>query len=345
MPLSPFVSILRACCGSSSRFPPQQIKTLLHSFVAPSLLLQAETPVSPLEALLESLSAIAQPATFEATLVFLDESILRCIRTPFKYIDDYAELVLNISGPQRQGQGTAAVSPLVMTIVEQFKFFIESDAPRGVKLGFSTWLARFMESCAILGENGHALAALCNRLVELCGYDKASKGVFKSLKQDLEGGGGFQLVNRESPEPTPKRYGGIISGEKRSRDLFRSLRRLDTQAIENLLRLYRDVGAEVSLLDIVVICRAVGSILDGSTINEGDACAAISKLLGLLKALFERIPRGDGLRGRAKAMLAHDSIWIESFLHVPVDPGRVPRYIIFSTGNCPLCLLDESKAC
>ncbi|KAG0642181.1 ribosome 60S biogenesis N-terminal-domain-containing protein [Tuber brumale] len=257
MPFSPFVSILRVCCGSSSSFPLQQIKTLLHSFVAPSLLLQAETPVSPLEALLESLSAIAQPATFEAALVFLDESISRCIRTPFKYVDDYAELVPNVSGSQRQEQGTAAVSPLVMTIVEQFKFFIESNAPHEVKLGFSTWLARFMESCAILGENGHVLAALCNRLVELCGHDKASKGVFKSLRQDLEGGEGFQLVNRGSPEPTPKRDGeGIISGKKRSRDLFRSLRRLDIEAIEDLLRLYRDVGAEVSLLDIVVIFKA-----------------------------------------------------------------------------------------
>ncbi|RPB06083.1 hypothetical protein L873DRAFT_21321 [Choiromyces venosus 120613-1] len=177
MPFSPFVSILKVCCGPNSSFPLQQIKTLLHSFVAPSLLFQAVTSVSPLEALLESLSAISQPATFEAVLLFLDESISRCIRTPFKYIDDYAELVVDISKSQRQeeGQGTAAVSPLVMTIAEQFKFFIESDAVPEVKLGVSSWLARFMESCAILGEDGHVLAALCNRLVELCGHDKASK--------------------------------------------------------------------------------------------------------------------------------------------------------------------------
>lgn len=200
------MSVLRVCCGLNSNLPLRQIKTLLHSFVAPSLLFQAETSVSPLEALLESLSVIAQPATSEAALVFLDESISRCIRTPFKYIDDYAEL-LNIlkSRKKGQGQGIAAVSPLVMTIVEQFKFFAESNAPREVKQGVSAWLARFMGSCATLGENGHVLAALCNRLVKLCEYDKTSEGIFKLLKEDLEGEGRFQLVGRRSHEPTPKR--------------------------------------------------------------------------------------------------------------------------------------------
>ena len=339
MSFSPFVSVLRVCCGPNSNFPLRQIKTLLHSFVAPSLLFQAETSVSPLEALLESLSVITQPATSEAALIFLDESISRCIRTPFKYIDDYAELVLNILKSRKQGQlqGAAAVSPLVITIVEQFKFFAESNAPREVKLGVSAWLARFMGSCAILGENGHVLAALCNRLVKLCGYDKTAEDIFKLLKQDLEGKGRFQLVSRRSHESTSKRdRGGAILGGEHSRDLFRGLRRLDTEVIESLLCSYQDVGAEVSLFDIAVICKAVGGILDGSTISEDDACAFISKLLGLLKALFERIPRGDELRDRSKAMLAQDSFWVRSFLRVLVDPGRVSRYITFSTGNCPL---------
>lgn len=201
------MSVLKVCCEPNSRFPLQQIKTLLHSFVAPSLLFQAETSVSPLEALLESLSVIAQPATSEAALELLDESISRCIRTPFKYIDDYAELVMNTLKSRKQGQGhdIAAVSPLVMTIVEQFKFFVESNAPHEVKLGVSAWLARFMGSCAILGENGHVLAALCNRLVKLCGYDKTSEGIFKLLKQDLEGEGESQLVGRRSHESMSKR--------------------------------------------------------------------------------------------------------------------------------------------
>ena len=228
------MSVLKVCCEPNSRFPLRQIKTLLHSFVAPSLLFQAETSVSPLEALLESLSVIAQPATSEAALVLLDESISRCIRTPFKYIDDYAELVMNIlkSRKQGQGQGIAAVSPLVMTIIEQFKFFAESNAPHEVKLGVSAWLAKFMKSCAILGENGHVLAALCNRLVKLCGYDKTSEGIFKLLKQDLEGEGGSQPVGRRPHESMPKRDKeriNIIQDNRRNNltvktvDLFDSL--------------------------------------------------------------------------------------------------------------------------
>ncbi|CUS10634.1 unnamed protein product [Tuber aestivum] len=334
MPFSPFASILRACCGPNSNFPLHQIKTLLHSFVAPSLLFQAETLVSPLEALLESLTVIAQPATFEAALVFLDESVSRCIHAPFKYIDDCAELVLNISESQGRGQGTAAVSPLVVTTTEQFRFFIESNAPHKVKLGVSTWLARLMESCAILGENRYVLAALCNRLVKLCGCDKASKAVFKLLKQGLHGKGEFQLMNSRSHESTSIRDsgGGIDSGEKHSRDLFRGLRTLDTGIIENLLHLYRYGGHDVSLFDIMIICKAVGGILGGGAINENDACASISNLQGLLKALFKRIPGGDELRDRSVAMLVHDSVWVESFLRVLVDPGKLQRYIIFSTG-------------
>ena len=93
---SPFVAILKLCCLSPKNAPNQQIRALLHSFAAASYLFQAETAASPLDALLESLSTVKGRQNLEPILSFLDEAVARCVRGPFKYLDDYAEAAAEV---------------------------------------------------------------------------------------------------------------------------------------------------------------------------------------------------------------------------------------------------------
>lgn len=333
MPFSPFVFILKVCCGSAPSFPLQQIKTLLHSFVAPSLLFQTETLASTLEALLESLSAITERAVSEAVLQFLDESISRCIRTPFKYIDDYAELALGGSRTNDSKQGIAAVSPLVMTIAEQLKFFMESKWKHSpsVKHGVLSWLARFLESCAILQEDGYVLTVLCDRLASLCGDDRASKDIFKLLKHNLESTETLELDRAAAPQ-AKRNIGGVEW--KSPRNIFSGLRKLDVGALEDALGFARDRGSEVSLFDIAIVQQAVAGVLVSRRFGEADACGAILKLVDLLKAILLRMKLGGGeVWISAKVMMARDRRWVTAFLHIPPDIAVLPRYVSFSKGT------------
>lgn len=331
MPFSPFVSILKVYCRPTSRFPLRQIRTLLHSFVAPSLLFQTETSAPPLEAFLESLSSVQDKATSDAIFLFLDESVARCIRTPFKYIDDYAELASKISKAKQLPRDLPAVSPLTMTVVEQWNFFMQSKHTSSVKHAGSNWLVRFLESSAILGENEYVLAALCERLVAICdesGYG-TEKAIFKGLKRQLGGGRSLKLKNHDKDIED-----GSSCRLKLPRDLFDGLEQIDVDSVESVTKFIREKEIEVSLFDIAIGRKAIIRVLGSRKISCEDSCSALSKLMELLETILVRLgEEASGIWEEAKKMLVDDSQLVRSFLDIPEKEDDFPRYAYFSTSK------------
>lgn len=333
MPFSPFVSILKVYCGPKSNLPLRQIRTLLHSFVAPSYLFQTETSASPLEALIESLSSLLDQSIIDAVLSFLDETIARCIRSPFKYIDDYAELALDTAKTKHLSENLPAVSPFTMTVVEQWKFFMQSKHPSNIKFAASNWLARFLESSAILGENVYILAVLCERLAAICDESehRAGKTVFKRLRRQLKGENPLELKDDDGDDvymeddsnTRPKWPRGLLDG----------LGRLDINKVESVTNSIREKEIEVSLFDISVAQKAILGVLESQKINCEDSCSALSKLMKLHETILARLKEEGETSAtwkEARNMLVNNGGLIRSFLGVPQEENDFPKYAYFS---------------
>lgn len=336
MPFSPFITILKVYCRPTSRLPLRQIRTLLHSFVAPSLLFQTETSASPLEVFLESLSSIQDKSTSDAIFSFLDESVARCIRTSFKYIDDYAELVFEISKAKQLPRRLPAVSPFTMTVVEQWKFFMQSKHTPSVKHAGSNWLARFLESSAILGENEYVLAALCERLVAICDESRhgTEKTIFKGLKRQL--GGGRSLKLKKYDKDAIDIADSSSCQLKLPRDLFNGLGQINIDGVESLTKLVGEKEIEVSLFDIAIGQRAILGVLGSRKISCEDSCSALSKLMELLETVLVRLgEEPSGIWEEAKKMLVNNSELVKSFLDIPETEDDFPRYAYFSKSKRP----------
>lgn len=271
-------------------------------------------------------------STIDVIFSFLDESVARCIRTPFKYIDAYTGLASEISNTMQLPRNIPAVSPLTMTVVEQWKFFMQSKHTPSVKRSGSNWLARFLESSAILGENEYVLAALCERLVTNCDESGhgAAKSVFKGLKRQLGGGRPLKLKN---PDKDAMEMEDDSSPRlKLPRDLFNGPGQIDTDSVESITKSIRDKEIEVSLFDIAVGQKAILGVLKSRKISCQDSCSALPKLMELLETVLMRLreERGSVIWEEAKKMLVGGSELVRSFLGIPEMEVDFPRYVYFS---------------
>ncbi|KAA8908374.1 ribosome 60S biogenesis N-terminal-domain-containing protein [Sphaerosporella brunnea] len=326
---SPFVAILKRCCSSAANAPQRQVLALLHSFASSSYLFQAETSASPLDALLESLSTIANSENLGAILSFLDEVVARCIRGPFKYLDDYAEIAAGLQNNTSEAAKLSPVSPIVMTLVEQWKFFIQSkDYSSQQKAGGLRWLLRLMESCAILGENRFVLAVLCDRVLDDSGTMK--EGI-RELKDYLLQDSGLELTSDDDMQED-----GVAVG---IRDLLTKLRKrcVDVRIAPLLIESVRHRRIEATVFDVTVVQRAIVDIVKCSSNNSADAVSAIIKLTELTKYMtFQLISQGNKSVEKTKAFIAKESPCLHAFLTTPVTAGKLPEIAALSHGYAEL---------
>jgi len=321
---SPFVAILKRCCSSATNAPQHQVGALLHSFASTSYLFQAETLASPLDALLESLSAVENSKDLEAILSLLDEVVARCIRGPFKYLDDYAEIAVEVQKLKPQASSLAPVSPMIMTLVEQWKFFAQSkDYASRQKLGGARWLSRLLESCALLGENRFVLAVLCDRITSFCSTDES----IPKLKNYLQ---------EEAPilEITPEK-GHADDGAVGVRDIFTRFpdRRIDLQALSLLAEGVVHRRIEPSLFNLAVVQRAITEVVESRNISTSDCAVAISMLNELMKYIaLQLMDQGDVVTGKTKNFVVRDGARIQLFLDTSVPVERLPAVVAFSHG-------------
>ncbi|KAF8469027.1 ribosome 60S biogenesis N-terminal-domain-containing protein [Kalaharituber pfeilii] len=163
-PYSSFAVVLNLCLSKSSatmtRSYSRQAKEVLKAVIAQTHIFQQQTPTELFDALLESLesASLSMPSSFDQIITFLDDCLVRCVRTPFKYLDDVAQHLTSTDalGP---------VSPLVMTLAEQFNYLLESqELLEAVKKDVCIWLGRFFENLVIAGESVVVMKIVAARL-------------------------------------------------------------------------------------------------------------------------------------------------------------------------------------
>jgi hypothetical protein len=333
---SPFVAILKRCCNSAVNAPQRQVLALLHSFASSSYLFQSETSASPLDALLESLSAVGKSEDLDAILKFLDEVVARCIRGPFKYLDDYAEIATEVQKQTPESSQLPPVSPIVMALVEQWKFFMQSkDYSSQQKLGGLSWLLRFLESCAILGENRFVLAVLCDRV--LAGSGDIKEGI-QQLKDYLLGDRGLELTSDDAmEEDLAVRVRNLLTGLPE--------RCVNVQIVPQLVDAVRHRSIETTVFDLAVVQRAITEVVKCRATNSADAVAAIVKLTELMKYMaLQLASQGDKSIEKTKAFLAKESPCLQMFLSTSFPTGKLPEAVVLSHGwwrirRYPECVL------
>lgn len=295
---SPFVSVLKHCCASATKVPSQQVRDLLHTCAATTHIFQTETVVSPIDALLDSLSAVSSPTVFEAILTFLDEVVARCVRQPFKYLDDFTQLAISQIDPSAGPTVVDPVSPVIMTLAEQWKFFAASkDATDEQKLGGAVWLRRFLDACALLGENTAVLGILCERLSN-DSTSKKMKDVFLQGKRMMGGSMKIKLQNE------PKDVEVSCSG---GRALTDKAIVLDTGVFQKEIELLQSGASEASLFKLATALRAAVDVVRAGP--EGDnAPKVFTQVCEAIKIRILRLlGKGEDSIDKTKKLVAGDA--------------------------------------
>lgn len=298
---------------------------MLHSFASTSYLFQAETTASPLDAMLESLSTIENNEDLEAVLTLLDEVVARCIRGPFKYLDDYAEIASEVVKATPAAASASPVSPVILTLVEQWKFFMESkDNTKKQKSSGVQWLLRLLESCALAGENRYVLAVLCERL------SIGKKDAFSVLKSHLQKDQSLQISSHGG---NPK--AGI-------RDLVTRIdsRTVDISIVASLSESVKHRKIEASVFDLAVVQKVIVAITKSKKIASAEAIAAIAQLNELMKYIaFQLVSQGDKVAEKTKKFVTKEGACLGIFLSTSVSADRIPVVVELSHGTLIDCLL------
>ncbi|KAL6940872.1 hypothetical protein ACO0QE_004790 [Hanseniaspora vineae] len=149
-----FTALLRICSsGKTSVSMSAKISNLLNNLVSHTLLFNQSTLLVPsVYALVESLRAVfSTDKPVPAIWGLLDETVARCVRTPYKYIDISTEY--------------GFCSPFMVALLEQFKF-VSKDAENYDVL--MRWICILARDLLILGDS----TKLRELLAQNTGIDK-----------------------------------------------------------------------------------------------------------------------------------------------------------------------------
>ncbi|KAF2645522.1 hypothetical protein P280DRAFT_417343 [Massarina eburnea CBS 473.64] len=199
---SPFVMLLKLLASSAETELYAGIKVLLAAIVRDNEMLQKETSPDALDALIASLSSSC--GTSVAVLDFIDECCSRFIKLPVKYFDDIDTLCQKTSPPISDA---GPVSPLLMTLVEQWPFKGGKPEKGNPAEPLSQWLSKLLYLLKLIGEDEAVLKLLRDSLVETA--DKAYQDVLKDSFQ-------WKMGKEKAKEALKLATGADFSGSERS---------------------------------------------------------------------------------------------------------------------------------
>jgi nucleolar pre-ribosomal-associated protein 1 len=184
MKYSPFLTLLLVRVRSTGRMS-NDIDHLLRSIVRDVGMLQSETKVPGIEALIQSLRSFSES---NDTLRFLDECFQRFVRRPIVYEDELDRLINSSNVDQ---DNPKPISVILMTLVEQWPFILKSNPSVD---DTAQWFASFLSLLKLCGEDGNVLGAICTRLQDLTDQ----RSLRNHFAKYLEKGKMVQLLPAES---------------------------------------------------------------------------------------------------------------------------------------------------
>ncbi|MCJ1383857.1 hypothetical protein MMC17_006971 [Xylographa soralifera] len=180
--LSPFTTVLRLHISHIST-KEDTIRSLLLSLIREHSILQRETSIMSLNALVVSLTEFEGWKASNALYSFLDNCILRLVRQPIHYRGELEKIVKDLSAVT-VGQSTrSSISPLFVVIKEQWSFHSEACS-KAEFTNATEWLTRYFEYSAYIGENVTILRTIKRQISGLSSIDSSEfdpKGTFRKF--------------------------------------------------------------------------------------------------------------------------------------------------------------------
>ena len=158
-------------------------------------ILQGETNLSALDALVTSLKTNEDWEASSALYAFLDNCILRFVRKTIKYYGDVADLFDNVL-PSSLKMQRKPVSLLVIVILDQWSYLVEIAQASDLR-NIILWVARFLEILRYIGEEEAVLLHVrgclanqtpdknCRDLIEAALVNSPNVEILKHLDQKL----------------------------------------------------------------------------------------------------------------------------------------------------------------
>ncbi|MCJ1390900.1 hypothetical protein MMC18_003761 [Xylographa bjoerkii] len=165
VPLSPFTSLLRLHISLYST-KRDTTWSLLQSLIREHSILQHETSILSLNALVVSLTEVENWKASDALYSFLDSCILRLVRKPILYYGELEKIGQDFSAATLDENPKSSISLLFVVVMDQWSFFSEAWS-KAELTNAAGWLSRYLEYSASIGENLTVLRTIKSRISEL----------------------------------------------------------------------------------------------------------------------------------------------------------------------------------
>ena len=172
---SPFTSIIRIITQTSDHYF-LTAQSLLQNIVEEYHVLQCDRNIKSLQALVQSFRTDDSTAPDNRLFEFFDNCILRLVQKPLGYFGDAEAICAAVTtkGP---------LSNLFIVIAEQWPFFCKAHSGEEIE-NLASWISRYLESAAAVGENREALLAVCHAIQPGSTCAKASALLETTLKDE-----------------------------------------------------------------------------------------------------------------------------------------------------------------
>ena len=312
---SSFTLVLKLCINNNPTVPEsmstpssssssKQAKEVLQAVLSQTHIFQQETSADPFDALLESLqhARSSTPDSFNQILTFLDDCLVRCVRTPFKYLDDFAEIAVSV-------ESRLPLSPIVLVLLEQFRFILNSnDVLSGVKLDMVVWLGRFLENLVLCGESpGVILAVLAKKGGIATGNNVAE--VAKILRHYEV------IINSWVDQSQPKLEAQLVATSSSIRSIFPSPGVVTLDKLHDIMKGISDGNVDITAFDIAVVLRATGILLN---LDSGNILQVMGQVMALLEVIISSAKAhrdsNNSLLAKLKTLVSRDEELVSKFL-------------------------------
>ncbi|KAH7398184.1 ribosome 60S biogenesis N-terminal-domain-containing protein [Pyrenochaeta sp. MPI-SDFR-AT-0127] len=202
---SPFVTLLKLLVSSKESELYAGVKSLLTNILHDQEMLQTKTSPDALDALIASFRAISGSSTPSAeVLEFFDDCCARFTKVPIKYFDDLDAMCATTS---QNAADLGPLSPLLMTLVEQWPFKGGEAATGSTADALAQWLSRLLYLLKLIGEDESILCLVRDALVDSA--NQAYKDVLKDAFL-------WKMGKEKAKEALKLATGADFSGSERS---------------------------------------------------------------------------------------------------------------------------------
>ncbi|KFX97605.1 hypothetical protein O988_04766 [Pseudogymnoascus sp. VKM F-3808] len=282
--ISPFMSMLRLLAKSSSNMPLLKMRSIVDSLVKENGILQSQTELSAVDALIASLKASIEDDDSELVFEFVDNCALRCSSTPIKYIDALEQEYAAVSKDDDETDiQNLPVSLLHFAVAEQYPFVVKSADTAKIAT-ITSFISQYLAASLKVSEDKKILKSITKSLSAAASpYPKIQKAIERAKK----------LVDSiDIPEPSPtvapaakKAKSASAATDTQKLEITATLSAVSLPDLDDRTPLSRWPGKEIEFLIEEGVIASLIQLLSSPTLSARvEALTALSKINHTLKS-------------------------------------------------------------